>query len=88
MHHIPPGVDILIDECFATEGEDPEETVSPGVELKQTLVSMVGQGITVAAIVPVSPLHIIVVGYREPGYRDPRNDENPPGRSLGGRLKR
>ena len=66
---IPPGVNVVVDDCLATE-ED-----SPSVQLKEILSLMSEKGITVATIVPLSPEHLIVVGYVE---SDAPNAKTPP----------
>lgn len=58
--HVPPGVEILVDEVFG------DDDTSPAVELKELLVAMSGNGIHLAGVVPLSARHVIVIGYRDP----------------------
>lgn len=77
--HVPPGVEILVDEVFGEEGE-----VSPGVPLRELLTAMPENGIRLAAIIPLSPIHIIVISYRDPAAT---NAKTPPGQSQGARKR-
>lgn len=79
---IPPGVDILVNDCLGTETE------SPSVQLKEILSLMSSSGVSVAAILPMSPDHLIVVGYCDP-VTSP-NAKSPPtaGERSGGSKRR
>ncbi len=76
---IPPGVEVLVNDCLGTD------TDSPSVQLKEVLSLMSDKGVTVATIVSMSPEHLIVVGYVETGRR---NEKNPPADGPGGSKKR
>jgi hypothetical protein len=76
---IPPGVEVLVNDCLGTDQD------SPSVQLKELLTLMSANGVTVASILPLSPEHLIVIGYMEP---DSGNAKAPPGTGPGGARKR
>ena len=76
---IPPGVEVLVNDCLGTAEE------SPSVQLKEILALMSANGVTVASILLMSPEHLIVVGYMETG--EP-NAKTPAGTGPAGVRKR
>lgn len=80
--HIPPGVEVVVQECFAEEGGD-----SPGVLVAEVLTIMANNEITAVGVVSISEKHLIVIGYRAP-VQDPGNAKSSLTAGRSGSSKR